>query len=113
MKQPQAPRHETVVFSALNLATVHLVRSTLTREGIPSRIRRDHLGPLAGETPMDDARAELLVPDEYVAAATAVIDAARSADVSDSPCPACGEANPATFEICWQCGADLDGDADG
>jgi hypothetical protein len=24
-------------------------------------------------------------------------------------CPACGEENPSTFDLCWNCGAGLDG----
>ncbi|MCB9554018.1 MAG: DUF2007 domain-containing protein [bacterium] len=98
---------DVVIFSSLNVAEVHLVRSMLTREGIGSRLRRQLLGPLAGEIPMDDARAELLVPAGRVAEATALIEAARAAADVERPCRACGEPNPGSFELCWQCGAEL------
>lgn len=96
---------EVVIFSSLNVAEVHLVRSMLTREGIGSRLRRQFLGPLAGEIPMNDARAELLVPAGRVEEAAALIEAARAAANVEWPCRACGEANPGSFELCWQCGA--------
>lgn len=103
-------RDEVVVFSSLNMAEVHLVRSMLTREGIGARLRRQFLAPLMGEIPADDARAELLVAADAAPAATALIDAARHARDVERPCPACGEQNPGAFELCWSCGADLPGD---
>ncbi len=98
---------EAVVYSSLNLAEVHLVRSLLTREGIGSRVRRQFLAPLMGEIPADDARAELMVSADRLDAARAVIDAALAADQTERDCPACGEPNPGGFELCWSCGADL------
>lgn len=98
---------EVVVYSSLNMAEVHLVRSLLTREGIGSRIRRQFLAPLMGEIPADDARAELLVPADRLDVARAVIDEARATVDVERACPACGETNPGSFELCWSCGADL------
>jgi len=102
---------EVVVYSSINVAEVHLVRSLLTREGIGSRVRRQLLGPLMGEIPADDARAELLVPADALEAARAMIHEARTAEDIEQRCAACGETNPGSFELCWSCGADLpDGD---
>lgn len=98
---------EVVVYSSLNMAEVHLVRSLLTREGIGSRIRRQFLAPLMGEIPADDARAELLVPAERLGAAEAIINEARNAADVERPCPVCGEMNPGAFELCWSCGAEI------
>lgn len=98
---------EVVIFSSLNMAEVHLVRSLLTREGIVSRVRGQLRAPLAGEIPVDDARAELLVGHDRFDQAEAVIRAARTASSIERPCPACGEQNPGSFELCWHCGAEL------
>ncbi len=98
---------DVVIFSSLNLAEVHLVRSMLTREGIVSKMRRQFLAPLAGEIPVDDARIELLVEPTAVEPAAALIRAAAEAAKVERPCSACGEPNPGSFEVCWQCGADL------
>ncbi len=100
-------RKEVVVFSSINAAEVHLVQSALTREGLESRIKGNMRAPLAGEVPFDDARVELSVPVELEEKALAVISAIRQADGADQVCLSCGETNPASFEICWQCGADL------
>lgn len=98
---------EVVVFSSINTAECYLVRSLLTREGIASRLVGELRAPLGGEVPLDDARAELLVDVQDVAAAEALIEAARRSDGPDRPCEACGEPNPPAFELCWSCGADV------
>ncbi len=98
---------DVVVYSSLNLTQAHLVRSLLICEGIPSRMRHGLLAPLAGELPMDACRAEILVRAEDVAAASAVVAEAEAPQGADRPCPRCAEENPAGFELCWRCGADM------
>ena len=92
------------VYSSLNVAEVHLVKSALTQEGLESFIRAHHLGPLAGEVPFDDARAELYVRPEDARRAEVVIKAALNVVGPDWTCTQCQEKNPVSFELCWQCG---------
>ena len=101
-------RTDIVVFSSLNLAEVHLIRSALAREGIPSRIKSNMLAPLAGEVPMDDARTELFVTASYAEQALQVIRSAMTLDGPDRVCPQCQEMNPVSFEVCWNCGSDIE-----
>ena len=101
-------QNDIVVFSSLNLAEVHLIRGALTREGIPSRMKAQMLGPLAGEVPMDSARTELYVTQAFADRALKVIESAKALDGPDRPCPACGEMNPISFEVCWQCQTDIE-----
>lgn len=92
-----------VVFSSLQAVDVHLVRSVLTREGIPSFIRSQHISPLVGEVPVDEARVELYVFPTHFEAARKVINDAVNQDGPDWTCELCGEVNPCTFEVCWAC----------
>ena len=94
---------KVVVYSSLNVAEVHLVKSALSREGLDSFIRAHHLGPLAGEVPFDDARAELYVRPEDAHQAMVVIKAALNVVGPDWTCEYCYEKNPISFEICWKC----------
>ena len=96
---------KVVVYSSLNVAEVHLVKSALTREGLQSFIRAHHLGPLAGEVPFDDARAELYVFPTDARRAEVVIKAALNVVGPDWVCTLCQESNPVSFEICWKCGS--------
>ena len=96
-------KDDIVIFSSLNLANVHLVRSVLTHEGIPSRMKAQMLGPLAGEVPMDAARTELYVSKDLAQRALDIIADAQRQDGPERICDQCGETSPASFEICWQC----------
>jgi len=102
-----------VVFSSINVMEVYLVRSLLTREGIPSQIRGEFRAGLAGEVPMNDARPELLVPDAFEKRALEAITEATTKTGPDRICGQCGETSPHTFDTCWQCGGSLTEDDDG
>lgn len=95
------------VYTAAQLPDAQLVVHTLESQGIRARVVNETLQGGVGELPhiypevwIDDAehweRARSLVRE-------------FEADVTQSSgvlrCPECDEENPATFEICWQCGA--------
>lgn len=83
-----------------------LIMGLLESEGIPARTTGEELvGAYSGVPRLCDVR--VLVPSRYRSAAEAVIEAyeARRAGSADWACPDCGEANDATFEVCWSCGA--------
>ena len=94
-----------VVFSALNLTEVHLIKAFLTEHGYSTRTKGEHRVALAGEVPMDDARIELLVDPADAASAQALIRKHRERAVGEWLCETCNEPNPGNFEHCWQCGA--------
>ena len=57
------------------------------------------------------ARPQVWVDDDSNAErARAIIDAYHLSvvHVGTLKCPACGEDNPASFELCWSCGAGLE-----
>lgn len=74
---------------------------------MPARLRNELVAGLAGEVPFDAVRVEVLVPVEEAARAQQLVDEARQPAGADRPCPACSESNPAAFELCWSCGAEL------
>ncbi len=96
-----------VIYSSLNIATVQLVRATLTQEGIVSYMGSVHLAPLGGEVPFDDARIELFVEEEDEARALAIINAQTGPQGADRICSSCEASNPSNFEVCWRCQSPL------
>ena len=82
----------------------------LADRGIRARIFNANASSLAGELPIDAALPQLWVDDPADATrAREVIDAfARSPAGAPRKCPACGEENPGSFELCWACGAGLE-----
>jgi len=53
------------------------------------------------ENPRDAARARMLI-DEFLR--TPAVQPSRR-------CPRCSEDNPGSFDLCWSCGAGLEGQA--
>ena len=83
----------------------------LADRGIRARIFNANASSLAGELPIDAALPQLWVEDPA--------DAARAREVIETftrhvpstalrRCPACGEDNPSSFDLCWSCGAGLE-----
>lgn len=65
-----------------------------------------------GEIPLDAALPQLWVENPaHAAFARSLIDEylrKPSAGGGVHFCPSCGEENPATFDLCWNCGAGLE-----
>ena len=82
----------------------------LADRGIRARVLNANAASVAGELPIDAAMPQLWVDDPADAArAREVIDAfARAPAGATRKCPACGEDNPAAFELCWSCGTGLE-----
>ena len=88
----------------------HLLVGLLAERGIRARVLNANASSVAGELPVDQARPQVWVDDPS--------DAPRARDLIDDfvrtpvgptiKCPACGEENPSSFELCWSCGADLE-----
>jgi hypothetical protein len=98
------------IYTASNLPEAHLLLHLLESRGIRARIFSANASSLAGEIPVDHAGPQLWVDDPAQAdRAREAIDEYLRASPRLPPrkCPACGEENPGTFEICWSCGASL------
>lgn len=99
------------VFTAANLPEAHLLSDYLADRGVRARIFNANASSLAGELPIDAALPQVWVErDEDAARARELIDAYfRAGSAAGSIfCPLCGEENPASFELCWACGAGLE-----
>ena len=84
----------------------------LADRGIRARVLNANASSLAGELPIDQSLPQLWVDDPVDAErAREVIDSFRSGTSHHGTrqCPACGEDNPASFDLCWSCGAGLEG----
>lgn len=90
-----------------SLVTINHFKNLLASEGIPSRIKNEHLGSIVGEMPFVEVWPELwVVNDLDFDRAKQLIDAAIS---DESPreswrCRKCGEENEGQFAACWNCG---------
>jgi hypothetical protein len=99
------------VHAAANLPEAHLLVDLLADRGIRARIFNANASSLAGELPIEASLPQVWVVDPADAErAREVIDAyQREAPPQGTvKCPNCGEENPASFDLCWNCGVGLE-----
>lgn len=97
------------VFVAANPVEAEIVRDYLAANGIESDVRGSYAWGAVGELPFPEAYPRLFLRREHDRArAQALIrDYERPAAGAARPCPGCGELSPASFAVCWNCGAAL------
>ena len=94
------------VYSHPNFMILGSMSSALNEEGIETEIRNNILDGATGEIAPGETWIELWVVNEaQVEAATLRIqEILEQPDRDDWLCNRCQESNPATFDVCWQCG---------
>lgn len=98
------------VYLASDITQAQLVVNMLAQQWIPAHIENAHqaggLGELAVSYPQVWVKREQDLPRAQ--AIIAVYEAEKNTTQIDTQCPQCGENNPASFDLCWACNADLD-----
>ena len=95
-----------LVYSHPNSMILGNMSSALNQEGIETEIRNDILGGATGEIAPGETWIELWVVNETQAEAAEerIKDILEQPELDDWMCNRCQESNPATFDVCWQCG---------
>ena len=93
------------VYTNQNIAMVGAVRSYLAEHGIVSQLRNEFSSGVMGEISFFEVWPELWVDDlDYFQAQHLVKELDQETPSGpDWKCEHCGEENPGSFEICWQC----------
>jgi hypothetical protein len=95
-------------YTAANLQDAHILLGLLHAEGIEARIFNASAQGGLGEIPFTNTYPELwLLHERDVPRARLVFaqfEHPSSGMARATRCTACGEDNPAGFEICWSCG---------
>lgn len=98
------------VYSAANLQDAHILLGLLHAAGIEARILNSNAQGGLGEIPFMHAYPEIWLarPGDLERASQLFERFERPApSARSSGCAACGEENPAGFEICWNCSAPM------
>jgi len=100
------------LYTAANLVEATLLQGLLAGAGIETQVFNQYSLGASGEIPLDQTRPQLWLTDaEQRQQAEALIsDYERQAhnDQERIFCRQCHEPNPRTFELCWNCGHELD-----
>lgn len=92
------------VFTASGLGEARLVAQMLEAAGVRAQVFNDHAAGALGELPATETWPEVWIErDHQLATARSLIAGYESAPDQTVLCQDCGESNPVTFEICWQC----------
>lgn len=95
-------------YTAANLQDAHILLGLLQAAGIEARLFNVAAQGGLGEIPFTHAYPEIwLVDAADLPRARRVFERFEQPPLAAPPrrCPACGEENPAAFEICWNCAA--------
>ena len=98
------------IFVAAHRFDAYLLVDRLAQSGIKAHVFNEHMSSIVGDVPPDVALPQVWLDDDADhARAVAVLRDHNAAckRVGVLFCRACREENPATFELCWKCGAGL------
>lgn len=97
------------VYTAAHLPDAHLLAHSLEAHGVRVRVFNETLQGAIGELPHIYPEVWIENEEDFERARSLVRkfeqDVTRNKGVAR--CPQCREENPASFEICWQCGTSL------
>src|SRR5512137_485531 len=88
----------------------YLVADRLNQAGIRAHVFNQNASSIVGDVPPDVAQPQVWLErdDDRERAATVLAAIERDgASAEERVCPACGEASPQAFDLCWKCGAAL------
>jgi hypothetical protein len=97
-------------FRASDRIEAYVIRDVLSFHGIKAHVFNEHMSSIVGDVPPDVALPQVWLDDDADQARAAVVLRDHNAAckrVGVLFCRACREENPATFELCWKCGAGL------
>jgi len=95
------------LLARLDRVQAHLLRDLLARHGIRSHVLNLNGQGAVGELPPEVALPQVWLDDPADRVRARALLAQQEADARLTGvrfCRQCGEENPETFELCWQCG---------
>ena len=103
------------VYRATNSTEAHLLKGLFEQHGMPVRMFGEGLSGGLGELPTDVMQVDIEVPVGHRRYARELIAEYEGREAAGGAAPAwicgrCGESNPPSFDICWNCGISSGGE---
>jgi glycerate-2-kinase len=98
------------IFTAANRVDAYLLVDRLAHAGIKAHVFNENVSSIVGDVPPDVAQLQVWLDDDADKARAEAVLRAYQAERNRTGtlfCRHCREENPATFELCWKCGASL------
>lgn len=97
------------VYQAINALEAHSLKGLLASHQIDCVLKGETLSAAVGELPPDVQGVTLWVESENATGAQTILQEYEAQSHAHWICPACGEENAGSFELCWQCQHSRDG----
>lgn len=97
-------------FVASHRVEAYLLVDRLAHAGIKAHVFNEHVSSIVGDVPPDVALPQVWLDDDAdrARADTVLLEYQAERNRQGSVvCAKCGEDNPATFDLCWNCGWSL------
>jgi len=88
----------------------YLLADRLNQAGIRAHVFNEHASSIVGDVPPDVGQPQVWLEREIDCERAQTLLRTMEADAADAGtrrCAACGEDSPATFDLCWKCGAGI------
>jgi hypothetical protein len=88
----------------------YLLADRLNQAGIRAHVFNEHASSIVGDVPPDIAQPQVWLEREADRERAQTLVRSMEADAAVTGtrhCAACGEDSPATFDLCWKCGAGI------
>lgn len=99
-----------MIYTHENRLIVSNIKNILQRRGFEVFVKNEHAVSLIGEVSAFDCWLELWLVDEsdFDLATMILKNLKLDSEAADWHCSKCEEDNAASFELCWNCGAEAD-----
>jgi hypothetical protein len=108
--EPHAGARVIKAYTAGSLQDAHILLGLLRAQGIDARILNAGAHGVLGEIPFDQTYPELWLVDPADLDRARIVFEGFDRPVASGPdtiCPVCAQESPASFAVCWHCGATL------
>ncbi len=98
------------IFNAANRTEAYLLVDRLAHAGIKAHVFNENMSSIVGDVPPDVALPQVWLDDDGDRERAQAVLRAYQIERNRTGtliCPRCREENPATFELCWNCGTAL------
>ena len=93
------------IYTGASIVDAGLFHNLLEQHDIPAQMRNYHTSSAIGELPFVETHPEVYVPSSFAEQAKRLLVELNEprGDGVDWSCRNCQEANPSSFDLCWQC----------
>lgn len=92
-----------LLYTHENRIIVSNIANILEQAGIDIHLKNEFSGAAAGELILHETWLEIWVTEQDFSKASDIVENSLNDTGSDWFCSSCGERNPSSFEVCWQC----------